>query len=136
MTLLKEYYWQPISKEDVYDIVSNGRKHYWFSIFLAFDLQTKKPMVINVVYDGPYTGEIIPSTSSLIDRFDCIKEYTHIILPDTDNYDYLTKLICDCINKTTIEYNLVMGNFNEMTNEEFKQYKRIYRKVSRKNPML
>ena len=126
MTLHREFTWNKIDKKDIYDIVSNGKKHYWFSIFLAFDTQVKEPYVVNILYDSPYNNNPVPENSSIADKFKCIKEYTHIILPDTDNFEYLTKLICDCMNKTVIEYNLLMGNNNEMTDEEYMIYQRLY----------
>lgn len=126
MTLPREFTWNTIDKDDIYDIVSNGKKHYWFSIFLAFDIQVKEPYVVNILYDSPYNNNPVPENSSISNRFKCIKEYTHIILPDTDNYEYLTKLVCDCMNKTVIEYNLLMGKNNEMTDEEYMIYQRLY----------
>lgn len=126
MTLHRVFTWQKIDKDDIYDIVSNGKKHYWFSIFLAFDIQVKVPYVVNILYDSPYNNNPVPENSSISNRFKCIKEYAHIILPDTDNFEYLTKLVCDCMNKTVIEYNLLMGNNNEMTDEEYMIYQRLY----------
>lgn len=132
MTLSREYTCRTIDKDDVYHIVSNGKKHYWFSIFLAFDIFSKEPMVVNVLYDTPYNNNMIPEKSSLYDTFICIKEFAYIILPDTDNFELLTKLICDCMNKTIIKYNLIMGKNNEMTNEEYLIYQRLYSKYTDK----
>lgn len=126
MTLPREFTWYTIDKDDIYDILSNGKKHYWFSIFLAFDIQVKEPYVVNILYDSPYNNNPVPENSSICNKFKCIKEYTHIILSDTDNFEYLTKLICDCMNKTVIEYNLLMGKNNEMTDEEYAIFKQLY----------